>query len=218
MTTITTSPLPTKTDDMSWDDFAAALKEASDAYALTLTTMFPTPKITAERGTQEWNIEWFAQRAAADKRTRQLMSYNAQLVVQVGKAIAAITPNFRSLDVEYEGCGDSGEICDVTVYTDRPLLFDEKGNRRPYTHEENEAENAKMDAANECLTKELRDWLDETCWAIAYDQHPGLEINEGSYGALRVEMRDEDVEGSPLVLKLSHTERVENCLDDVELA
>ena len=203
---------------MSWDDFAAVLTEASEAYATTLTTEMPTPEITAELGTQEWSNEWFAQRAAADKRSRELMKYNARLVVQVGKAIAAITPGFRSLDVSYEGSGDDGEISDITVYLDRPALYDADGNRRPYTHEENQVENAKSDAANECLTKELRSWLDETCWAIAYDQHPGLEINEGSFGSLVVEPEDEDVEGSKLVLRINHTERVENMLEPVELA
>ena len=218
MTTITTPALPVKDERLDWDAFTEELNQASEECAALLTELMPTPEITAELGTQEWSNEWFAQRAAADKRSRELMKYNARLVVEVGKAIAAITPNFRSLDVSYEGSGDDGEISDITVYLDRPALYDADGNRRPYTHEENQVENAKSDAANECLTKELRSWLDETCWAIAYDQHPGLEINEGSFGSLVVEPEDEDVEGSKLVLRISHTERVERYLDDVELA
>lgn len=218
MTTITTPSLPTKTADMSWDDFTVALKEASETYEITLTTEMPTPEITADRGTPEWNVAWFAQRAAADKRNRELMKYNAKLVLEVGKAIAAITPDFRSLDVEYEGCGDAGEICDISVYLDRPILLDEKGERRLYTNDENEAFLEKTRAATNLISGDLREWLDETCWAIAYDQHPGLEINEGSFGSLIVEPEDEDVEGSKLVLRLRHTERVERPLDDEELA
>lgn len=218
MNTITTPSLPTKTDDMSWDEFAAALAFASASYQDILAMRMPIDEIEAERGTPEWNTAWFAQMRQSEKRRRELMKYNAQLVLQVGKAIAAITPDFRSLDVDYEGSGDAGEICDINIYLERPILLDSTGKPRLYTHEENKEFLDKTNAASAFIANDLREWLDETCWAIAYDQHPGLEINEGSFGSLVIEPEDEDVEGSPLVLRIRHTERVERPLDDEVLA
>ena len=51
MTTITTPAVPTKTDDMSWDEFAAALAFASASYQDILVMRMPTPEIEAKPGT-----------------------------------------------------------------------------------------------------------------------------------------------------------------------
>ena len=210
--------IPTKTADMSWAEYGEALKEASASYEDILQMEMPTPEIAAERGTPEWNTEWFAQLKHGEQRRSALMSYNARLIVALGEALRAAIPDFRSLDINYEGSGDSGERCDVTIYLDNPPRFDAQGERRATTEAEYKAYSTAQSEANKLIAGDLYDWLDETCWAIAYNQYPGFEINEGGFGSIRVEPTNEDEFASPLVMRITHTERVERTLDDVELA
>jgi len=212
------TPLPIKTDDMTWDAFTEAVVEAEEAEEARLLQAFPTPAMTAERGTDAWSLEWKAQHKASSYRKTLLMAYNSKLILEIGKAVAAAVPNFQSLDVEYEGCGDSGESCDITVYTDRPFQRDADGKVIPWTNEENEAFSKQQDAANNLIPSDLTEWMDETCWAIAYNEHPGFEINAGGYGSIVVAPADEDDASSPLQLTISHTQRVEQSYEDVVLA
>ena len=178
---------------------------------------FPTPPMTAERGTDAWNLEWRAQHKASSYRKTLLMAYNSKLVLQIGKAVAAVVPDFGSLCVEYEGSGDSGEACDIHIYLKRAIKYDENGKFIPLTHEENQAFIKREAEANSILPSALEEWMDETCWAIAYNAHPGFEINEGGYGTIEVAENDEE-EGSPLRLTISHTERTEHTYNDEVLA
>ena len=207
--------LPTKTADMSWDVFTQEIVDAYGAEEERLTEAFPTPAMSAEPGSDDWSSQWLAQRRAADERSSHLMSYASKLILQIGKALAAAVPNFRSLDVEYEGCGDSGEGCSISVFVDRLRKVDAEGKFVRWTDEENEAFRQQNEAANNILPSYLKAWMDETCWAIAYNQHPGFEINAGGYGQIVVAPADEDEEGSPLQLTISHTQRTEECYEDV---
>ena len=213
-----TTPLPTKTNEMSWDAFAEAITEAEQTERARLMEAIPTPAITAELGSDAWSNEWLAQRTASERRDDAVYSYCSKLILEIGKALAAAVPAFRSLDIDYEGCGDSGEACVITVYTDRPRKVDAEGKFVPWTHEENEAWNKQNDAANNILPSDLKEWMDETCWAIAYDKHPGFEIDAGGYGSIVVAPADEDDASSPLQLTIRHTERVEQSYDDEVLA
>ena len=213
--TFAQTKIPTKTDEMSWDLFTLALQTAATAEEQCLARNYPTPEITAERGTPQRNEQWFAQRGAADTRAYQLTLFHYKLIVEVGRALAAAVPNFRSLDIEYEGSGDNGEGCEITVYTDRPMKFDAEGKWVRPTAEESEEFTRQHDAANNILPSDLREWMDEICWSIAYHQHPGFEINEGGYGTITVEPADEDEEGSPLQLRISHTQRIEETEEEV---
>ena len=217
-TLIQATPVPVKTSDMSWDAFTEAIKSACDAEDARLLAEFPTPPITAERGSDGWMDQWAAQHAAGSKRRSALMNFSAKLVVAVGQALADCVPNFRSLDVDYEGSGDSGEACDISVYLNLEPLLDADGKWRRPTPEEDEARNRQRDEANNTLPAELTEWLDETCWAIAYDRHPGFEIDEGGYGQISVAPADEDDPTSPLQLTITHTERTETTYDEEVLA
>ena len=212
------TPLPTKTNEMSWDAFGEAIVEASSAEQSRLTEAIPTPAMTAEPGSDEWTSEWLAQRSASTKRSSELMAYNSQLILEIGRALAAELPNFRSLDVEYEGCGDSGEACEIGVYLSHPNRFDAEGNYQRPSQEELDERSKQQDAANNLLPSDLKEWMDETCWAIAYDKHPGFEIDAGGFGSIVVAPADEDDASSPLQLTISHTQRIEETYDDVVLA
>ena len=219
-TTIETisTPLPTKTNEMSWDAFAEAIVEAEQTERQRLLEAFPTPAMTAEPGSDAWNTEWLAQRRASQKRDSAVYAYCSKLILEIGKAVAAAVPDFRSLDVEYEGSGDSGEACVITVYLNRQMRFDAEGKYQRPSQEELDEQSKQHAAANNILPSHLKDWMDETCWAIAYDRHPGFEINEGGYGSIVVAPADEDDASSPLQLTIRHTERVEQSYDDVVLA
>ena len=217
-TLIQTTPVPAKTKDMSWEDFGVAIKSAVEAEEARLLTEFPTPPFTTEQGSDEWMKEWEAQRKAGYKREERLSAFNAKLVVAVGQALADCVPNFHSLDVEYEGSGDSGESCDISVCLALEPLLDAEGKWRLPTHEENEARNRQRDEANSTLPAELTEWLDETCWSIAYSAHPGFEIEAGGYGQICVSPSDEDDPASPLQLTITHTERTETTYDEEVLA
>lgn len=221
MTTIIeniSTPLPTKTNEMSWEDFYEAITDAEHTEKVRLLEVIPTPPMTAEPRSDAWNEEWFAQRRASDKRDAAFYGYCSKLILEIGKALASAVPAFRSLDIEYEGMGDSGEACVITIYTDRPRMFDAEGNFRRPTHEENEAFNQQQDAANNILPSDLKEWMDETAWMIAYNRHPGFEIDAGGFGQIVVARADEDDASSPLKLTIRHTERVEQSYDDEVLA
>jgi hypothetical protein len=73
---------------------------------------------------------------------------------------AALLAQLRALGVtevtaEYEGYGDSGNVEDITL---QPTEI--------------------------AIPSELSSQLDEFAWAFAYQQHPGLENNDGGYGTL----------------------------------
>ena len=220
-TTITeniSTPLPIKTSDMSWDAFAEAIAEAEQAERARLMEAIPTPAITAERGTPAWTDEWLLQRAASEKRDGAVYAYCSKLILEIGKALASTVPMFCALDIDYEGCGDSGEACSISVRLNRVMSFDADGKFIRWTDEENQAFTTQYKEAQAILPTELTEWLDETCWAIAYNQHPGFEINEGGYGCISVAPANEDDPASPLQLTISHTERTEQTYDDVVLA
>ena len=75
MTTIIeniSTPLPTKTNEMSWEDFYEAITDAEHTEKVRLLEAIPTPPMTAERGSGAWNEEWLAQRRASEKRDAAL--------------------------------------------------------------------------------------------------------------------------------------------------
>jgi len=218
-TTITpiTSPVPAKTSGQSWDDFAEALKNASEAEASRLMSAIPTPPITADRSSDEWLGQYQAQRVASDKRSYQEVCFDAKLIVSIGQALADEVSDFNSLDISYAGSGDNGEDSEFNVYLNRPILLDDDGNRRRYTAAEHSDLINRENAATALLTGDLCEWMDETAWGIAYNSHPGFEIDAGGFGTLSVARADGD-DSSPLQLTISHTQRVEETYADEVLA
>ena len=217
-TIISATTIPVKTDDMSWDDFTQLIIDAYSDEEVRLLHAIPTPPMTGTPGGEEWNNQWLAQRAAADKRSTQMISFASKLILEVGKALAAAVPTFSSLFIEYAGSGDSGEACDINVYVDRLYTKDTEGNFIPWTDEENKAFHQQHEAANNILPSQLTEWLDETAWGIAYSAHPGFEIDAGGFGQIVVAPADENEEGSPLQLTISHTDRVEETYPEEVLA
>ena len=95
-------------------------------------------------------------------------------------ARSELLPLLRSLGItevtaEYEGYGDSGNIEDVTVQP-----------------------------AGIALPDELRTKLGDFAWSVAYHQHPGFENNEGGYGTLTWDLRNDSI-------TLDHADRYVEC-------
>ena len=59
------------------------------------------------------------------------------------------------VSAEYEGYGDSGNVEDIT-----------------------------LQPSGTALLSELSGQLEDFAWALAYQQHPGFENNDGGYGTL----------------------------------
>jgi hypothetical protein len=124
------------------------------------------------------------------------------------------------LDVNYRGSGDNGESCDISVLIDTSCV---KPTQRSswgvliYTDEERKQVSVLREEAVALtatyLNDELSEWLDETCWSIAYNQHPGFEINDGGWGTITV-MRDDVGE---MKMSLNHTQMPATEYDTVVL-
>lgn len=222
--TITTAPsttsIPSLAPDIAWNDFVDAIIEAASNESFRLLTAVPTPEITAEVRTDEWNEQYQAQRRASHQRDELQNSFNIRLVVAVAEALEASVPHFRTLEIDYRGSGDNGESCDIYVSADassiQPTQMSSWGHLI-YTDEERERVSAihtEADAISSgLLTEELTDWLDETAWSIAYNQNPGFETNEGGWGRISVE-RDADGE---MKMSLDHTQMTATDYDTVVL-
>lgn len=207
-----TTLIPVKTDDVSWDSYAALIRAAYEAARYQLTVEIPTPPITAtrtagERSSEEWMEQYQAQQAASRKRTAELNKYEVQLVAAIAEALDASVPTFKELFVEYRGSGDSGESCDISVEVERGYEATEKTSWGTpcYTNEQNEELRAREKAATELLPSDLTEWLDEICWGLAYQQHPGFEIDAGGYGTITVKRND----AGEMKVSLEHTNRIE---------
>ena len=198
------TPVPAKTDDLSWDDFTTALKAASEAEEVRLAEVIPIPAVTGKPGSDEWNSQFDANYRAKSQQRDALSRFQSKLVLAVGAAVAGEVEDFSSIDINYEGSGDSGEACDIYVSVSRKLNTDGNGKHVPFTDEETAAYRAKCDAANSLLSSDLREWLDETCWGIAYAAHPGFETDAGGFGTITIAREDGELQ-----LTLEHTERTE---------
>jgi hypothetical protein len=97
----------------------------------------------------------------------QVTDFYAQMLESQGRAAeqrvetrAALLTELRalgvtSIEVQYEGYGDSGNVEDVVVTPDTISL-----------------------------TEDLRRWVEDFGWDFAYALSPGFENNEGGYGEL----------------------------------
>jgi len=95
-------------------------------------------------------------------------------------ARGALLAQLRALGItqvtaEYEGYGDSGNIEDVTV---QPVGIG--------------------------LPDDLSTKVGDFAWAVAYDQHPGFENNEGGYGTLTWDIVADSI-------TLDHADRYVEC-------
>ena len=79
------------------------------------------------------------------------------------------------LDVQYEGYGDSGNVEEVVVTPDTITL-----------------------------TEELRRRVEDFGWDFAYALSPGFENNEGGYGTLTWDLRNDSI-------TLNHADRYVEC-------
>lgn len=209
------TPLPTKTDDMSWDTFSSLILSAYEAERQRLTEEIARPTTPPRDSSQGYGYtapEWMKyhelQRAADKRRTEALAKYEPKLIASIAEALDASVPFFKELLVRYEGSGDSGENCDISVELEwgfKPTKETSWGSLC-YTHQENEQMRAREKAAYDLMPSALINWLDETCWSLAYNEFPGFEIDAGGFGTITVKRDDAGV----MKVYLDHTARYES--------
>ncbi len=134
--------------------------------------------------------------------------------------LRAQQPELQYIGVEYDGCGDSGQIdsifyggdkpCDgrapfsVDVSDDQPLP-DEVAQGR--THQAGEWQPGvgwvKTSEPTNATAEQL---ISDLGWDLAYGRNPGFEINEGGYG--NIVIRADEKDPSLVRILLSHSERI----------
>ena len=203
-----TTIIPVKTDDISWDNFAALIRAAYETARHQLTVEIPTPPMTADRTSDEWMTQYRAQQDADSRRTAELNKYEARLIASIAEALEASVPLFKELLVEYEGSGDSGEDCSISVEVERGYEAAKKTSWGSpcFTDEQKEEFRARQKAATALLPSDLTEWLDGTCWGLAYSEFPGFEIDAGGYGTITVKRND----AGEMKVYLDHTARIES--------
>ena len=114
-----------------------------------------------------------------------------------------------SIEVSFEGCGDSGQI-EAVDYTDaNGKGIDEaylnktivKGSEKTSYHQWDEKK--KMLVKTEAREGNIREIIEEVCYDKLGASHGGWEINEGSYGTFRF-----DVAGRKV--SLEYNQRIED--------
>ena len=217
-TTISTTPVPVRTEGQSWDAFVEAIIAADGDEGTRLLQEFPTPKITAENGTPEWRQQYDSQVAASQTRDAAQQKFQARLIVAVAEAVEAAVVGFQELTIEYCGSGDSGEIGYISVSVgcvgEATIPHSHFPTRLLYSQEQQDERARNQETADGLLTEALKEWLDETAWSIAYSNFPGFEIDAGGFGTITAAR---DKETGKMTLELSHTQRVEENYSPVEL-
>jgi hypothetical protein len=128
----------------------------------------------------EWTTTYLAE-AAARKRAQDSMLAANKSVLVAALAVAGI----RYVEIAYDGYGDSGAI-ENAVFCN--------ADNAPLTCPDVTVDVLQMgrDADQpQCAAVPLREALDDFVYAALASQHSGWEINEGSYGQLRINL-DED--------------------------
>ena len=103
--------------------------------------------------------DFYTQHLAAQKRAAE-QRVETRAALLTGLRALGVT----SVEVQYEGYGDSGNVEDVTVQPAEVQL-------------------------PEPLATEVGDFA----WSLAYHHHPGFENNEGGYGTLTWDLRNDSV-------------------------
>jgi hypothetical protein len=128
----------------------------------------------------EWMTIYLAE-AAARKRGQEAMLAGNKSVIAAALTAAGI----RYVEISYDGCGDGGAIEDAVFCSadNAPLTC-------PATTVDVLQMGRDVDRP-ERATMSLREALDDFVYAALASEHSGWEINEGSYGQLRIDL-DED--------------------------
>jgi hypothetical protein len=128
----------------------------------------------------EWIATYLAE-AVARKRAQETMIADNKSVLVAALAAGGI----RYVEIAYDGSGDSGAI-EETVFCG--------ADNAPLTCPATTVEVARLrcDGVDiERAVVPLREALDDFVYAALASEHSGWEINEGSYGQLRIDL-DED--------------------------
>jgi hypothetical protein len=134
--------------------------------------------------------------------------------------LRAQNPELHYIEVEYDGCGDSGEIesifyggkqtaddvapFSVDISDDCPLP-DEVAQGR--THQPSEWQpGVGSVTTGEPANVTAEKLISDLGWDLAYGRNPGFEVNEGGYGKIVITADEEDP--SVVRITLSHSERI----------
>lgn len=136
-------------------------------------------------------------------------------------------PDLRYIEVEYDGCGDSGQIDSIFYGANK-----ESEHVAPFSVLVDDAQPL-PDAVAKGHCRQTFEWqpgfgsvdtgersnftaeqmISELAWDLAYGQNPGFEINEGGFGKVNIAADEDDP--SLVRVSLSHSWRITKT-DDYE--
>jgi hypothetical protein len=131
--------------------------------------------------------------------------------------LISIDPSITTLEVTYEGSGDSGQIESIDLMAGNTILgkqcLDEV--LPDGTVDDHYLKHKHWQAGQGWVTdtgkpnKTAGDMLDELAWDLAYSSNPGFEINEGGYGTVLIEYvpSDDEDEDDTVTVSLEHNNR-----------
>ena len=109
---------------------------------------------------------------------------------ELNKAILfdALTPaGITAIHVEFDGCGDSGQIDDVTAWAGGKTV-----DLPPGTITIHSAEWGQQDLTSN--TRPIRDAVEDLCYGRLEQTHAGWENNDGAYGEFQIDVVKRTIE------------------------
>jgi hypothetical protein len=144
-----------------------------------------------------------ASMAEAVKSAESRVKFNKPLLF---RALSA--HEITSVEVEFNGCGDSGQIEDTRFYRGKAKVSDNDKTGDSLVEGAVIRENSTWDAdKNEWIhhakTPTIKELIEHICYDLLEANHGGWEINEGSYGEFVFNVGDTEIE-------LQFNERIES--------
>lgn len=130
--------------------------------------------------------------------------------------LKGLHPELQRIEIEYDGCGDSGQVGYIAYYSgptskleiddSQPLPDVLANGRRSRRGKWISGQGYVEDEAD--INISASDLLQDRGWDVAYGQNPGFEINEGAYGTITISSEiNNPVAPNDVDVKLEHSER-----------
>jgi hypothetical protein len=145
---------------------------------------------------EEIRDRWEAEQAKRREISKKCLEKNKAVLLPILKAAGIVV-----VEVDYEGASDSGQINDVSAYTDdneyRSLR---PGRGYALPKEAVTIELANWDGSTREYTSTVDEVIRELCWDLLEQEHAGWENNDGGRGTFTFYVGDE------LKIELDHVD------------
>jgi len=119
-----------------------------------------------------------AQWADQSRRQSEANEVNQRVIFD---ALAAL--GIERLEISFDGCGDSGQIEDITVIGGSGVLSGDLT-----------IEFAPWDGANQSRKCPLAEAVEDLCYGLLKREHEGWEINDGAFGSFAFDVAKREIE------------------------